>query len=190
VKRRLFNIAAVVASLAVCMALLSLWVRSHWMIDRIWYSPTRGVNYRVTLSLGSIIVSRSVLVGRTSNAFSDDFDRSAGWSFQSQHQTTPIISPFTDEGSHRVVQWTGFDYIYRNTSRPSFGTLAFCRVVLPIWLPTLIASMPSMILLARYVRHRHRMLKGLCPSCGYDLRASSERCPECGKQIAQIEAKA
>jgi predicted amidophosphoribosyltransferase len=46
---------------------------------------------------------------------------------------------------------------------------------------------PSWIALLRIVptsfRKRYRVKHGLCLNCGYDLRASPDRCPECGRAV-------
>jgi hypothetical protein len=48
------------------------------------------------------------------------------------------------------------------------ATAVLPLVVAPVWL-------------ARLHRRRRRAGSGLCVGCGYDVRASGERCPECGR---------
>lgn len=61
---------------------------------------------------------------------------------------------------------------------------SFGFVVIPYWLPALVAA--TFVALHVYVRRELTRWRseGRCESCGYDLRASGERCPECGKPTA------
>ena len=52
---------------------------------------------------------------------------------------------------------------------------------IPIWSIVLVCALASGLLTVLPVlRRRMRTKRGLCLDCGYDLRASKERCPECG----------
>lgn len=41
----------------------------------------------------------------------------------------------------------------------------------------------------RRFRKQYQMAHGLCLTCGYDLRASKDRCPECGTPISPALGK-
>jgi hypothetical protein len=53
----------------------------------------------------------------------------------------------------------------------------------PHWMVMIVTALPAMLLsrrLARGAVARRRRSRGQCAACGYDLRASPDRCPECG----------
>lgn len=74
----------------------------------------------------------------------------------------------------------GFFYGGSEVHWSSGVTETLKEVILPIpALVLLFALSPVVALIARRRGSRRRM-EGHCKKCGYDLRASSERCPECG----------
>jgi hypothetical protein len=84
----------------------------------------------------------------------------------------------------------GFRYakgIYSYTSTPGNTPLVanrFAVLTAPLWLPLAAALvLPVAWLTRRAVRGRRRAA-GRCVTCGYDLRATPARCPECGTEAA------
>jgi hypothetical protein len=54
-------------------------------------------------------------------------------------------------------------------------------ITMPHWFVALLLAIRPTTRLVSVIRQRRRIRTGHCPTCGYDLRATPERCPECGK---------
>jgi hypothetical protein len=70
--------------------------------------------------------------------------------------------------------------------RPNLGFQVFFSnrpvyVAVPFWALTAACLLPCALpALIRRSFARRRGARGLCRHCGYDLRATPDRCPECG----------
>ncbi len=62
------------------------------------------------------------------------------------------------------------------------GQLAWLAA--PLTLPIILLCLPAIFRVKRLLRDRRRHRRHLCIVCGCDLGASSDRCPECGADIA------
>lgn len=94
------------------------------------------------------------------------------WSYNVFPPTWPTRAPH---------QWLGCGYCDEsivNRAGWSAPTLRFVRVAL--WFPLILFALLPVGRNLLWHRRRRRIAARICPACGYDLRATPDRCPECG----------
>jgi len=179
---------AAVASGILCVAACALWVRSYQVNDRLysshwwlrglvsnesaWWLLTGrgdvGIGHRVQGSIESPsqIASFTPLVSQPEYSWKLERPASAlyphdGEGFMPQlgfrYEDDPLPTAFSNSVSGYYREWD-----------------------VPLWFVSLVlAFLPVWQLLA--ARKRRRSIgEGRCLKCGYDLRATPDRCPECG----------
>jgi hypothetical protein len=165
VNRRTLQLVLAVASLVVSLSFAVLWPRSHRVRDAVglWLWGNRVVG---VISDGGVIDFVWVV------------ERPPGvrWGWF-QH-------PPTGER----VGWLGF---FVGTALPrtvSVGGPPQYFVSVPHWFAILLFGGTSWWCWRRARRSRHP--PGTCAHCGYDLRATPDRCPECGRAPAPAKGAA
>jgi hypothetical protein len=60
------------------------------------------------------------------------------------------------------------------------------RIGISHWLAALLLLIPAVLWSVRFYDSRRARLRGCCRVCGYDLRATPQRCPECGTRATTL----
>ena len=85
----------------------------------------------------------------------------------------------------REIAALGFGYVGTRYDASPGGPTDDRSVWAPLWVPWAAVAAAVALLWRRWSRLRGRSAANLCLRCGYDLRASPSRCPECGDAVGK-----
>lgn len=96
-----------------------------------------------------------------------------------------ILSPYALEYLDDVHELHSFDKLRIGISFPN-GALVGYEVMFPYWLVCMALIVLPITRLTLNYRRQRRITADFCVTCGYDLRASKQRCPECGTTVNDL----
>jgi hypothetical protein len=163
-------------SLLLLVATLVIWIRSEFTCDRcikLLLDPPSGfvgTAGEITWDEG-----RFMVIGHRPLNSTQTWDESPLWW---RHRTTGdyglnIHGPQNNDFGDVKFVWIS----HRKIPGP-FGDWFEYRFVVRFWILALLFSIAPSLWIRCVTRPRR--LPGQCRGCGYDLRATPERCPECG----------
>jgi hypothetical protein len=172
VSRKLFTLCSA-ASLLLCAAVCVLWVRSYQHRDIVTFPQTSGIP--------SLVTSRGTLLVEGGGRRPGPPVVGMAWTTKGPDAIGPRRAQPGEPGVRVDVAAAGFGY-FRTDGGAMLGATYF-----PAWtaaVPLVGIAVPLALLPAGWLwsrdNRRRRRAAGRCPACGYDLRATPARCPECG----------
>jgi hypothetical protein len=188
--RRIFSTVFAGLSLLLGLAIGGLWLRSYFRADawsrsnyaeagheiracsvasqrgragvifmRLWFDPAR-VKTEAKGSEGTVYIPNLMAFGYKNEWWAVKLDL-----------TPPAAERW----------WERLGLYVRTTDVPGLPVgLWQVNVTVPYWMLVVVFLIGPGVWGVGWWRRRRKIRKGLCVNCGYDLRASEGRCPECG----------
>ena len=190
--------------LIACVVTLVAWVRSYWVIDEWSMANDDGQVFAVLSYQGAVHHTRAGgnSAPRRWSYDSHDVPDGATWAhlyttpgylawqrfgFVRVQRAKPLVAgqvmPFgTPPGAtNTAVAWAGqAGFGSRQSVTPWLIMAPYDAWVVPYWALAVVTGVVPAMWVLWFVRRVVRRRRGLCVRCGYDLRASTDRCPECG----------
>jgi hypothetical protein len=203
-RRRAFNIALVL-SLVLEVLTIAAWVRSTQVMDSILIESHFTA---LTLADGAALPHvqpsvrefdirggrfRTLWAGpvwghgiSASHLWRPSCDSHIAWSLPNPtaDQAWQPIEP------HLLIshfQFAGF--LWQTGDGPGYEYAPIKSLSVPFWVLAVVFGLLPLVWLQRTIRQLAHYREGLCPSCGYDLRATPGRCPECGYIMRSVAAR-
>jgi hypothetical protein len=166
-RRRLFNILTA-ASMLLCVSTVALWIASQWYFCEVIYRRTVNPSPDLRCSRTFALCNwPDVILFNTGQ----ETYRPPGW----------IRYIERSDHSARVNRGKSFlgiavDAQYEGTTK----NILELNIALPYWLLAACCAVSPGLWIISAHRSRSRLVYPACKLCGYDLRATPDRCPECG----------
>jgi hypothetical protein len=184
--RPLFTLGSAL-SLLLCVATGVLWTRSQRHVDLIrgQYVRSPQPDECHSLRLNILSFSGTLRFELTRIDYGPAYLRgqSAGW-MEAFHEREPAGLHWERAGDRSMRAYSfpppGFFTAHYVDTRFAGERYDLWVLAVRPWLPMAVLLVMPAIWLHRFRKARRARRLGLCPACGYDLRASPERCPECG----------
>ena len=184
--RRKLLTAMSVVSLLLCAAMVVLWVRSYWREDAFQFRGRDGQLWQVASRQGKLWLDNRPQVNLDDAPLKvlkqQDIDSTA--------HSERVFRTGTPEEVHDAdlrAKMAKVDFIREALRLESSGWVFHSEISYSA--PWYLALLPTLVLpviwLLYQVRTRLRRAANRCVGCGYDLRASPGRCPECGTPVAK-----
>jgi hypothetical protein len=155
-------------SLLLCVVTVALWVRSYWYqtVAR-FYLPSASAQVGVVVNDGHLIIVVHSFAARPARAFEAGLDLHEPVNSSIRH-----ASGWTGTGG-----WDREQMGFGMSSSPARGWRRRVLIV-PVWFVAVLLIAAAAWSVRAFLRSR--IAGGACAVCGYDLRATPDRCPECG----------